>query len=262
MPRETLHASDETKQYFSELPIPIGINGNEVNGKLYWELFLDSSKSFEDLAVITETFRRMQDFYETINTGRFFLANAQRDSYPEIYSGETPAWANNWVKSQYVNSAIHAYSAAFDIYLQIIWVCYELYKQFPKLPTVLTDSDLDSILEACNINRVESQHTVIGTELGDKIKAFHLLSNTMDVRNLCKQIKHRQSISYTELSESKHPIMIQSSSYNSHKTLSEYSIVDVIGKLKQFHKDLVELSNFTVPIVTTKLKPLNRHSQY
>ena len=32
-----------------------------------------------------------------------------------------------------------------------------------------------------------------------------------------------------------------------------YSIDDVISKLKQFHKDLTELSNYTIPIVKTKI---------
>lgn len=63
MPRETRKASEDTKKFFTELPIPKGINGNEVNGQLYWELFLDSSKDFVQLAIITETFRRMQDFF-------------------------------------------------------------------------------------------------------------------------------------------------------------------------------------------------------
>lgn len=216
---------------------------------------MDSSKDFVQLAIITETFRRMQDFYETINSGRFFLSNAQRESYPEIYSGTPPVWANNWVRSQFVNSAIHVYSAAFDIYLQIIWICYELYKQYPdKAPAVLTDSNLDEILEICTINRVKSQRSIIGNQLFNQIEQFHSNNNTKEVRDLCKQIKHRQSITYSELSDNKHPIVIQSSTYNSHKTLCEFSIDDVINKLKQFHKDLTEVSNFTIPIVNNKLK--------
>lgn len=254
MSTEVLIASEETKHFFSELSLPKGLNGNEVNGKVYWEQFWKPSKNFESLANLTETYRRMQDFYDTITSGRFFLCNAQRNAFPEIYSGNPPKWANPWIKSLYLDSAIHAYSAAFDIYLQILWICYELFKQYPKYsPSVLTDSNLDSILEACNVNRIESQSTILGDQFCDKIKDFHLADNTIKVRNLCKQIKHRQAISYKELSQDKHPIMIKGDTYNSHNTLSEYSIDDVVELLKQFHKDLTELSDFTTPIVKNKL---------
>lgn len=254
MPVEHLIASDETKDFFKELPMPKGVNGNEVNGKLYWEIFTKSSKNFNDLAIATETFRRMQDFHDTINSGRFFLAYAQRQQYPEIYSGTPPKWANNWITSQFVNSAIHAYSASFDIYLQIVWISFELFTHFPNnSPSTITETSLDKILEACNINRVESQSQILGVDLCDKIKILHNSNTCKEVRNLCKQIKHRQSISYDELSTDKHPIMIKSDNYNSHNTLSTYSLEDVITKLKQFHKDLTELSNFTIPLVKSKI---------
>ncbi len=254
MPTEILIASEETKQFFSELSLPKGLNGNEVNGKVYWDQFWNPSKDFDSLANLTETYRRMQDFYDTINSGRFFLCNAQRSAFPEIYSGEPPVWANPWIKSLYLDSSIHAYSAAFDIYLQILWICYELFKHYPKIsPSVLTDSDLGSILEACNINRVESQRTILGDQLCDKIKEFHLADNTTKVRNLCKQIKHRQTISYKELSQDKHPIMVKGNTYNSHNTLTEYTLDEVILLLKTFHKDLTALSNYTVPIVNQRL---------
>lgn len=254
MPVETLVASEETKKYFKDLTLPQGLNGNEVNGKHYWEVFNDASKSFDDLATITETYRRMQDFYDTLNSGRFFLANAQREHYPEIYSGNPPAWANNWVKAQFLNSAIHAYSASFDIYLQILWISYRLYMQIPKCTaTSLTNDNIEGILETCNINRVESQSAILGNELCDRIKDFHNSTNCKAVRDLCKQIKHRQTISYTELSKDKHPIIIKSDKYNSLDTLAMYSIDDVISKLKQFHKDLTVLSDYSIPLVKTQI---------
>ena len=224
-----------------------------MNCKQYWEYFWDSSKDFDDLATITETYRRMQDLYETINSGRFFLANAQRQCFPEMYSGKPPTWANDWIKSQYVNSAIHIYSASFDIYLQILWISFGLYKNISNVPNTITDKNLDKILEACNIKRIETQNSILGEELCLIIKSFYLSDNTKDIRNLCKQIKHRKSISYIELSTNKYPIMIKSNLYNSHQTLSEFSISRVIEKLKEFHNNFVNLINFTIPIVKDKL---------
>ncbi|MBD5218045.1 MAG: hypothetical protein HDS73_06095 [Bacteroidales bacterium] len=119
MPVETFVALEQTKGFFKELLMPKDINRNEVNGNSFFENFMNSSKGFSDLATLNESCRRMQDFHDTMNSGRFFLANAQRNSYPEVYSGNPPLWANDWIKSLYLNSAIHSYSAAFDIYLQI-----------------------------------------------------------------------------------------------------------------------------------------------
>ncbi len=82
---------------------------------------------------------------------------------------------------------------------------------------------------------------------------IHLADNTTKVRNLCKQIKHRQTISYKELSQDKHPIMVKGNTYNSHNTLTEYTLDEVILLLKTFHKDLTALSNYTVPIVNQRL---------
>lgn len=254
MPVEILVASEETKGFFKELPMPKGINGNEVKGLQYFEICTDASKTFDDLATVTETFRRMQDFHDTMNSGRFFLVNAQRNSYPEVYSENPPSWANDWIKSLYLNSAIHSYSAAYDIYLQILWICFELYKQSTKkLPSSISNDNFLKILQGCNINEIKTQSKVLGDQLCDNLNTFVELKNTKDVRNLCKQIKHRQSISYSELSENKHPFMIKSSNYNSLKTLSMYSIDEVIAMLKQFHKDLTDLSDFSIPIVKKHL---------
>lgn len=253
MPKEVLIASEDIKPFFKELSLPGGFNGNEVNGKAYWEHFWNPSLSFDNLATITETYRRMQDFYDTLNSGRFFLCMAQRTNFSEVYSGTPPKWANDWIRSQYLDSAIHSYSASFDLYLQILWISFELFKANPKLPPKITEDALDVILSKCNINAIEEHENILGKQLIDALKSVHYSANTRIVRDLCKQVKHRKKISYKELSEDKHPIMVKSECYNSHNTLSVHTLDEVITYLKIFHKALTELAVLTRPIVVSQL---------
>ena len=60
MPKENLVASEETKEFYRELPLPNGFNGNEVNGKVYFEAVLSPPKTFVSLATLTESFRRIK----------------------------------------------------------------------------------------------------------------------------------------------------------------------------------------------------------
>lgn len=136
----------------------------------------------------------------------------------------------------------------------MLWISFELYKQYPKhAPGILSDDNLNGILGACNINRVEKQISILGDQLSDRIEQFHSSVNCKEVRDLCKQIKHRRTIQYVELADYKPCVMIKSDIYNTHNTLPKFHIEDIICKLKQFHKNLTDLSNYTIPIVFKRL---------
>lgn len=212
---------------------------------------LEPSVPIYKKAHLTETYRRMQDFYDTLNSGRFFLCNAQRNNFPDIYSGTPPTWTNHWIKSKFVDSAIHSYNAAFEIFLQIWWFSYELFKQYAGIPHELTDENLNAILSKCKFKRIEEQRSILG-DIYIKIETFYEAENTAKLRDIWNQIKHRRTISYTELSEGKHPFILYSTIYNSHKTVAEYTLDEVIECLKKYHHDLITLSDETIPILKEK----------
>lgn len=251
MPVENLICSPDLKPFFSELPMPTGLNGNEAVGKKYFEAFF--SKEKKSVTLMTEVYRQMQYLHDALNSGRFFVCLAQRNNFPEIYSEPTPEWANNWIKSQFVESSIFAYNAAFDFLLQVIWLSFELYKYSSKLPQNITNETLDRILAACTYEKIKNNSSW-DAELRRKLISLRELVDVSVIHNLCNEIKHRKKISYTELSEDKHPIMICGDSYNSSKTLAEHSITDIIGNLKKFHNSISAFCGYAIPICKSKIE--------
>ena len=70
---EQLKCTPELEPFFQELPMPKGINGGEEIISRYGNCFFSS-----DVNRAMEVLRRMQDFHDAINSGRFFLPVSTR----------------------------------------------------------------------------------------------------------------------------------------------------------------------------------------
>lgn len=256
MPIEILKSANELQPYIKELPIPKGLNGKEQN-------FLNFIKTGPSPKLKTqmEVYRRMQDLHDAMISGRFFLCISQRSEYPELYKEPTPKWAISWVQSRFIESSIQSYDSAFDLYLQINWFYFELYKHSgnTKVPNELTKDLFSKILFYCNINAVmtESNKSVIGKTIYDAINAFRTNKYYIEIHKLCKALKHRQRINFEELSKGKHQLDIIDKDYNSRESLLVRSIPDVISNLKGYHKELSSLCEISLSFWTFESEKFN-----
>lgn len=249
MPTEFLRCTTELQPYMNELPMPKGFNGKEENLANFSEIIFSSK-----LETAMEVYRRMQDLHDAMNSGRFFLCLSQRSGYPELYKEPTPKWAVSWVQSRFVESSIQAYNAAFDLYLQINWLYFKLYKYDKKAPHELSKKTFSLILKACEINKIMkvSNKAIIGVSIFEAIKTFRDTKCYKEIHNLCSALKHRQHIDFTELVQGKHQLYINIASYDSQSTLLIRSIPNVIFSLKEFHKELYNLCEQSLPFWSFK----------
>lgn len=241
MPVEILKCADELHQYINELPMPKGLNGKEQNNIIGFIQMKSSSK----LKTAMEVYRRMQDLHDAINSGRLFLCLSQRSEYPELYKEPTPEWAASWVQSRFIESSIQAYNSAFDLYLQINWLYFELYKDKYEF----SQETLQKIFTACRIDKILKEHNklIIGETIYKGICTFKETNCYKEILFLCSAMKHRQRIDFDELSQGKHPLYINIEGYDSQESLLIRSIPNVISSLKEFHKALSNLCEESLP---------------
>lgn len=249
MPVELLRCSEEMEPFFKELPMPKGLNGNEERFMLK---YLDRPNIFH----IMEVFRRMQNLHDAINAGRFFLCEAQRQSFPEVYKEPIPPFANVWISTQYLTSSIQFYNSAFDLYLQVNWIYFELYKYFTKYQVISTEN-LDKILKLCKVELMLLTRKYHKNNIPKKFLFNSTIYNAMcdfyksdiykEIHNLCNSMKHRKRIDFKELMDGRHQLYIDIEQYNSHDTLLVKTIPFIVNTLKEFHKEIATLCNTSVP---------------
>lgn len=251
MPIESLICSKELQPFFNELPMPKGINGKEQNLNNF-----SFKQSFSEMASTMEVFRRMQYCHDSINEGRFFLCLAQRGNFPEIYRGPISAWGIDWVKSQYVMSSLSSYNASFDLFLQIVWFFYELYKTNKPFVAEIKNDNIDKILKGCKVEIIKNEANKVAIEnvVYNSINDFCNTTCYKEIHNLCNAIKHRQRIEFVELCKGKHDFFIETDKYNFHSTLLKRSLSDVIGTLKDFHKEISKLCEICIPLISYNKK--------
>lgn len=253
MPVEVLQCTNQLQPFFNELPMPKGLNGKEEVFTNFFEILFTSR-----LNTTMEVYRRMQDLHDTLNTGRFFICIAQLDAYPDFYKEPAPEWGLNWTQSRFVLSALNYYNAAFDFFLQINWLYFELFKTANeilrdnknKCPEKLSSLTLDKILKFCNVNLIlhEKNKPIIGSTIHDAINKFRETKAFREVHTLTNTIKHKKGITFSELSEGKHQFYINCDNYDSHEALLIMTIPDLIATLKQYHKDFSKLCEICTPL--------------
>ena len=245
MPKIELKASEELQPFFNELPLPQGLNGREVNICNFNGLILSTK-----LPLVIEIYRRMQDLYDSFNSGRLFLGIAQRNQFPEIYKEPIPSWGINWVKIQFLLSSIYSYNSTFDLYLQVNWLYFELFKYDSTTSQLdFSGNNLERILNACKRRKFNTpsikQH--ISNNVNICMSRFKSSESYNEIRKLCNMIKHKRRISFKELSEGKHPFYLDFDNYNSHQTLIISDISHIIKCLKNYHHELKKLCDASIP---------------
>ena len=234
---------------FGILELPEYLNGLECRR-------LRLMKSDKEKPILIEPCRRLQDLYDEICAARFALITACQSKYPEYISSEDNGGGHLWIQSQFVNTAILWYDAAFDILLQSIWIYFKLYENL-KRPLTLNSENFDSILAKCKLENIDK--SVIGEQLHNRLLEFSR-NYKPTVSFWANTLKHRRMIRYRELSNRKHvhfltipcrsgESMLDAvkrgavSEYDSIKALNIYDMGDVINVLIDYHKDLDGLAN-------------------
>lgn len=168
----------------SDIKLPEFLNGAE-------ERYLHLHSEHLDSA--TETVRRMQDLYQCISAGRYNLLRSKLRSYPNLL--EHTKYGNNYIRSIYLNNAIHWYNAAFDLLLQVVWFNYRLYEKYSL--SLNNAGDFDAILDKCRIKTILKEISIVPSAIIEVI-------NELDIRySVCREwtntLKHRRFIRYHEL---------------------------------------------------------------
>lgn len=232
-----------------ELRLPEFLNGAEER---YLHLH------FGHLDSATETVRRMQDLYQCISAGKYNLIRSELRTYPNLL--EHTKYGNNYLRSIYLNNAIHWYNAAFDLLLQVVWFNYRLYEKYSL--RLNNTNDFNSILENCRIKKILKETTIVPTSI---LKAITELDKRYSVcHEWTNNLKHRRFIQYYELEPKRKAAFITLNqrdgesfkdalqrgdvAYNSMETELSLSMSQVKNTLELCHKAIY---NATATIVET-----------
>ena len=176
-----------------ELRLPEFLNGGEER---YLHLYSEHADS------ATETVRRMQDCYQCISAGKYNLTQANSRSYPNIINPTRKS--TNYVRSIYLNNALHWYNSAFDLLLQVIWFHYRLYEGTPKKLSI--SEDFDKVLKQCSVDKIKERKDIVPAVIIDAIDV--LQQRYSECREWTNNLKHRRFIRYRELESKGKPAVI------------------------------------------------------
>ena len=176
-----------------EIRLPEFLNGAEERG-----LHLRS----EPLDSATETVRRMQDLYQCISAGKYNLLRAKLRSYPNLL--KRTKYGNNYIRSIYLNNALHWYNSAFDLLLQVVWFYYRLYEKTSNKLSL--SDDFDKVLKQCSVDRIKEHKGTVPAAIIDAIDV--LQKRYAECREWTNNLKHRRFIRYCELRGKGKPAVI------------------------------------------------------
>lgn len=176
-----------------DLRLPEFLNGGE-------ERYLHLRSEHPDSA--TETVRRMQDLYQCISSGKYNLLRSKQRSYPNLL--EHSKYGNNYIRSIYLNNALHWYNAAFDLLLQVVWFNYRLYENYSL--SLYNFDDFNAILDKCRIKTILKETAIVPPAI---ITAINELDTQYSVcHKWTNNLKHRRFIRYRELEGKGKPAVI------------------------------------------------------
>ena len=177
----------------AELRLPEFLNGAEERGLHLRSGYIDSA---------TETVRRMQDLYQCISAGKYNLLCASHRSYSNL--ARQTRFGNNYIRSIYLNNALHWYNSAFDLLLQVVWFHYRLYDEASK--GLALSVNFEKALKQCSADKIKEQIEIVPTEIIDAIT--DLKNRYTECREWTNNLKHRRFIRYSELASKGKPAVI------------------------------------------------------
>lgn len=196
-------------------------------------------------AIAMETWSTLIHLYEalhdTIQSGRYNLFMSFKHSYEEEFRFDYEN--DQFLKCQFLNSALMHYNSAFDITLECIWIGFGLYRYIKNEGVLSLNSkeETERVPLLCSYNMICSFETVIDTRLFKEIKS--LRRKQQKIANWTNNLKHRGNIVYEDFFEE--AIIIKTIAkdgkviFDSSKTQSRVSTSKVIDSLRKYHTCLV-----------------------
>ena len=224
-----------------------------ISDSILWECILPDFL-FSDLAVYScipksaiamKTWSTLihlyEALYDTIQSGRYNLFMSFKHSYEEEFRFDNED--DQFLKCQFLNSALMHYNSAFDITLECIWIGFGLYRYIKNEGVLSLNSkeETEKILSLCSYNTISSFKTVIDTTLFKELKS--LRRKQQKIANWTNNLKHRGNLVYEDFFEE--AIVVKTITkdgkiiFDSSKTQSRVSTSIVIDSLRKYHTHLV-----------------------
>ena len=220
-----------------------------------------------------------KDLYNQIVSARFQLIMGYKKLHdPEYFNWKFDDYGQNWLRFQYLKSAINNYNSAFDILCQTLWFGFDLYRVIesnkPKrtIQKIESESELKVLFRKCkwtNLhNALKKEGSENGKELLNRLESFRHSQAGKNIRDWAKTIKHHGKFNARELYRANSALIYGkfNSQYARPLTLSLDEIAEV---LKEYHiqfytlcKYIVDFFNFDTSITVTSDGELILHSKH
>lgn len=179
--------------------------------------------------------------YNTIQSGRYNLYMSCKDSYEQAFNIDNED--DQFLRCQFLNSALMHYNSAFDIMLECIWVGFGLYR-YVKNEGVLslnTRKETEHVLSLCTYKKIKSLEKVIDAALFEEL--VKLRKTHQKIANWTNNLKHRGNLVYEEYFEETIHVKTESKEksilFDSSTIQSQVSIDKVKVSLIAYHSCLI-----------------------
>lgn len=194
--------------------------------------------------------------YDTIQSGRYNMYMSCKDSFEHVFKIDNED--DQYLRCQFLNSALMHYNSAFDIILECIWVGFGLYRYVKNegIMSLNTRKETEHVLSLCTYTRIKSLEKVIDASLLEEL--VELRKKQQKISNWTNNLKHRGNLVYKESFEEAIHVKIESKEndiiFDSSKTQSQVSTDKVVTSLITYHSGLItfvrHLDEFYKNIIT------------
>lgn len=190
-----------------------------------------------------------------IQSGRYCLLMHLVTEYPKDFRVDSEN--DEFLKQQFINSALMHYNTSFDITLECIWIGFGLYHYIKsdRLLSLNTNKGIEEILSCCTYNKIKSLEKCINPDLGKSLKLVR--RKQQKIANWTNNLKHRGNIVYTDLTEERVNISTINEAgeivYDSSKVQTKVTTEKVVKSLLEYHAALISLLEKLDSMIKVKL---------
>lgn len=182
-----------------------------------------------------------ESLYDTIQSGRYNLSLSRKQFYRDEFIIDNED--DQFLRSQFLNSALMHYNSAFDVTIECIWIGFGLYRYIKNegILSLNTRKETEHVLSLCTYKRISSLSNLLDASLYKELKSLRDIHQK--TASWTNNLKHRGNLVYEEyFDETIHVTTVSNDGneiFDSSKVQSQVTIDKVVESLLIYHTSLI-----------------------
>lgn len=206
-----------------------------------WAVYTCMPKSPLAAKIWSTLIHLYKSLYDTIQSGCYNLSLSCKQFYEDDFRIDNED--DQFIRCQFLNSALMHYNSAFDVTIECIWIGFGLYRYIKNDGVLSLNSkkDTEKVLSLCTYAKIKSLEKVIDVSLFKELKK--LRNKHQKIASWTNNLKHRGNLVYKEyFEETIHVTTVSKDGneiFDSSKVQSQVTIDKVIESLISYHTSLI-----------------------